>query len=145
MYRRQLVTYLLQLFDDVTQAQERLTAAVQQYHEEIDMLDSLVGAKTSVPKEQVYPRFDSLARIFKTCWTDMQKLTRCSTLLNLIKQHRSEYCPALGAEDQESLNGFKAQKSSADVGLADKDGEEPATPANGCTIIQPEDEGFLQL
>jgi len=145
MYRRQMVTYLLQLFDDITQCQERLTAALQQYHEEMEMLDSLVGAKTSVPKEQVYPRFDSLARIFKTCWTDMQKLTRCTTLLNLIKQHRGEYSPALGNEEQDNLTHFKALKSAVDVGLADKDGEEPATPANGCTIIAPEDEGFLQL
>jgi hypothetical protein len=145
MYRRQMVTYLLQLFDDVSQAHDRLTAAVQQYQEEMDMLDSFVGAKTSVPKEQVYPRFDSLARIFKTCWTDMQKMTRCTTLLNLIKQHRTEYCPALGGEEQENLAGFKAQKSAVDVGLADKEAEEPATAANGCTIIKPDDEGFLQL
>jgi hypothetical protein len=109
------------------------------------MLDSLVGAKTSVPKEQVYPRFDSLARIFKSCWADMQKLTRCSTLLNLIKQHRSEYCPAMSNEEQELLAKLKVQKSAIDVGLADKDDEEPAAPANGCTIVKPEDEGFLQL
>jgi len=145
LYRRQVVTYLLQLFDDVTQTHERLTAAVQQYHDEIDTLDSLVGAKTSVPKEQVYPRFDSLARIFKTCWTDMQRLTRCSTLVNLIKQHRSEYCPALSDDDLKLLAEFKGMKSVVDVGLADKDTEEPAAPANGCTIIKPEDEGFLQL
>jgi hypothetical protein len=145
MYRRQMVTYLLQLLDDVSQAQERLTAAVQQYHDELEMLDSLVGAKTSVPKEQVYPRFDSLARIFKSCWIDMQKLTRCTTLLNLMKQHRSEYCPAMSNEEQELLAGFKAMKSAVDVGLADKDDEEPASPANGCAIVKPEDEGFLQL
>jgi hypothetical protein len=145
LYRRQVVTYLLQLFDDVTQTHERLTAAVQQYHDEIDTLDSLVGAKTSVPKEQVYPRFDSLARIFKTCWTDMQRLTRCSTLVNLIKQHRSEYCPALSDDDLKLLAAFKGMKSVVDVGLGDKDNEEPAAPANGCTIIKPEDEGFLQL
>merc|ERR1719281_1890066 len=48
-------------------------------------------------------------------------------------------------EDQELLAGFKAKKSAVDVGLADKDTEEPAAPANGCTIINPEDEGFLQL
>ena len=45
--------YLLSLQDEVAQSQERLAAAVQQYAEELDALDALVGSKTSVPKEQV--------------------------------------------------------------------------------------------
>ena len=47
----------------------------------------------------------------------MQRLTRCSTLVNLIKQHRSEYCPALSDDDLKLLAEFKGMKSVVDVGL----------------------------
>jgi hypothetical protein len=144
LYRRQLLTYLLSLQDEVAQSQERLAAAVQQYAEELDALDALVGSKTSVPKEQVYPRFDGLARTFRMCWNDSQRLRRCQELQQLLKKHREEYCPGLPAAELDSLAAWKVEHTEADVGLADSS-DVPATPANECEIIPPDDEAFMQL
>lgn len=145
MYRRQLLSYLLALQDEVGQAQERLAVGVQQYTDELEALDVLVGSKTSVPKEQVYPRFDGLARIFRVCWRESQRVSRCSALLGLLKRHREEYCPGLSAAEVESLTAWRAEMSDVSVGLADPEDAPAVEAAKGCEIISPDDEGFAQL
>jgi hypothetical protein len=95
LYHRQYLTYMLSLQEDVTSASERAMKDRESLSQELVELDALVGARTSVPKDQVYPRFDSVARIFKTAWSEIQVLKSRKELLELLQKHKSQYFPQL--------------------------------------------------
>ena len=60
--RRQYLAYLQSLQEDGLMAAQKVGAAREAFGREMDDLKALVGSRTSVPKEQVYPKFDVLAR-----------------------------------------------------------------------------------
>jgi hypothetical protein len=95
LYHRQYLTYMLSLQEDVSSASERCMKDRESLGQELVELDALVGARTSVPKDQVYPRFDSVARIFKTAWAEIQVLQSRKELLELLQKHKSQYFPLL--------------------------------------------------
>ena len=61
-YRQQFQWYLKSLLEDVSVSCQKITRSSDSFRREMDDLKSLVGSKTSVPKEQVYPKFDALSK-----------------------------------------------------------------------------------
>ncbi|CAM9608786.1 unnamed protein product, partial [Heterosigma akashiwo] len=61
--RRQYLSYLQSLQEDVAVSSQKVNALVVRLRSNFnDNLAALIGARTSVPKEHVYPKFDALAR-----------------------------------------------------------------------------------
>ena len=61
--RRQYLSYLQSLFEDVSKCGGRVSSLRDMYLSELDDLASLVGGRNSVPKEHVYPKFDKIAKV----------------------------------------------------------------------------------
>jgi len=63
-YRRQFLIYILELKSDVQLSEQNIENLKQKYIQEITELKDLIGNKSSIPKDQVYPKFDSLSQIY---------------------------------------------------------------------------------
>merc|ERR1719197_1196024 len=74
LYHRQYLCYLLNLQEDLSRSVEQLAKDQAAFREELMDLDALVGGRVSVPKEQVYPRFDAVARGYRTAWQEVKAL-----------------------------------------------------------------------
>merc|ERR1712007_290469 len=95
LYHRQYLCYLLNLQEDLGASIERLKRDQKVLNEELVDLDALIGGRVSVPKEQVYPRFDALARGYRTAWQEVQLLEVRSKLHSLLQNLRKQYFPCL--------------------------------------------------
>lgn len=62
--RRQYLGFLRTLQDDVRNIQQRIAQFVESVNLELSNIKVLVTDKASVPKEQVYPRFDALGYLW---------------------------------------------------------------------------------
>ena len=63
-YKRQFLIYLLELKSDVQISEQNIEGLQSKYQKEISELKNLIGNKSSIPKDQVYPKFDSLSQIY---------------------------------------------------------------------------------
>jgi len=104
MYHRQYLCYLLNLQEDIAGGAERLQSDQKKLAEEFVDLDALIGGRVSVPKEQVYPRFDALARSYRAAWREIQALEARGKLHTVLRSLREQYFPSLPASGQEMLN-----------------------------------------
>jgi hypothetical protein len=60
-YKRQFLIYILELKSDVQISEANIEGLQGKYIKEITELKNLIGNKSSIPKDQVYPKFDSLS------------------------------------------------------------------------------------
>ena len=63
-YKRQFLIYILELKSDVQISEANIEGLQAKYVKEITELKNLIGNKSSIPKDQVYPKFDSLSQIY---------------------------------------------------------------------------------
>lgn len=63
-YMRQFLIYILELKSDVQISEQNIEGLQIKYETEITELKGLIGNKSSIPKDQVYPKFDSLSQIY---------------------------------------------------------------------------------
>ncbi len=56
--------YVLELKSDVQISEQNIESLHTKYVQEITELKNLIGNKSSIPKDQVYPKFDSLSQIY---------------------------------------------------------------------------------
>ena len=63
-YKRQFLIYILELKSDVQISEANIDGLQSKYIKEITELKNLIGNKSSIPKDQVYPKFDSLSQIY---------------------------------------------------------------------------------
>jgi hypothetical protein len=56
--------YILELKSDVQISEANIEGLQAKYIKEITELKNLIGNKSSIPKDQVYPKFDSLSQIY---------------------------------------------------------------------------------
>lgn len=103
LYHRQYLCYLLNLQEDVSTSLEKLRKGQQQLREELMDLDALVGGRVSVPKEQVYPRFDALARCYRSAWKEVQTLESRAKLQSVLLELRHRYFPTLSINARAAL------------------------------------------
>jgi len=126
LYHRQYLCYLLNLQEDLAASIERLQADQGALQEELLDLDALVGGRVSVPKEQVYPRFDALARSYTTAFQEVKALEARSRLHEVLSEMREQYFPPLAAPAQKALEDLRAARQEGGQAQArEEDGEEP--------------------
>jgi hypothetical protein len=109
--------------------------------EEMGGLKELIGARSSVPKEQVYPKFDALAKLWESFGEEMALLQARQATLRSLRMHRQPFETALkasevmtsrGARDEAHLlppADAKAARAALEAaGVADAGESEPAEP-----------------
>ena len=96
--RRQYGAYLTSLAEDAAASKRRASERREVFYGEIDELKTLVGERASVPKDQVYPKFETVA----TAWFDLDEElrlveTRAGALENLVENFKDSYDATLPA------------------------------------------------
>lgn len=123
LYHRQYLCYLLNLQEDLAGSVDRLRRDEKKLEEELVDLDALIGGRASVPKEQVYPRFDAMARGYRAAWQEVLALQARAKLHDVLISLRSQYFPHLPKTAQDHLDRFRPRQG--ELLLADDDSEEP--------------------
>ena len=78
--RRQYLSFLESFQEEVTANHERVQGLIADNEAELDELKDLVGRKSAVPKERVYPLFETLARK----WSEAEEVAMHMTALRHI-------------------------------------------------------------
>lgn len=68
------------------------------YQNEMGELKGLVGSRTSVPKEQVYPKFDTLATLWQLLSAERKLVAAREATRQGLVQFKASYQPTLSAE-----------------------------------------------
>lgn len=129
LYHRQYLCYLLNLQEDVSLSLEKLRKGQAILREELMDLEALVGGRVSVPKEQVYPRFDALARCYRDSWREAQALENRGKLHGVLQELRERYFPVLSPNGKAVLG--KTPRREGQQLLLDETREVPGNPALG--------------
>lgn len=123
LHHRQYLLYLLNLHEDLAASLEKLQTEQSQLHEELTDLDAMVGGRVSVPKEQVYPRFDGVARGYRLAWKEVQTLEARHKLYGVLQDLKKRYFPALPSSAKGILS--KIARKEGQLLLDEDAGEEP--------------------
>ena len=97
--RRQYTSYLQELELGFKQAGSHVEELSHMFLAEMQQLQSLVGNRSSVPKEQVYPRFDSLAKLWAAFREELALLQARQLTLESLKQFEHSFTPTLKPDD----------------------------------------------
>lgn len=140
--RRQFLSFLSSLKEDSEALAASIIQLRERYKNEISTLHSLVGAKSSVPKDQVYPRFDAAARAWLQLLDEKQRLeARQRTLEVLAGGYKHTYTP-MRNDLLVMMQGISDAPES--VVLGDGEGDESDVGAQQPPQSQPqEDKGGL--
>mmetsp|Transcript_38761 Transcript_38761/g.51075 ORF Transcript_38761/g.51075 Transcript_38761/m.51075 type:complete len:685 (-) Transcript_38761:228-2282(-) len=93
--RRQYLSYLQSLQEDLVVSSQKVGALLEQYNEEVRDLGALIGSRTSVPKEHVYPKFDSIARLWIKLDAEHKVVKARAATLEELHRFRSSYSSTL--------------------------------------------------
>lgn len=111
LYHRQYLCYLLNLQEDLASSIERLARDQKALNDELTDLDALIGGRVSVPKEQVYPRFDAVAKGYKTAFLEVQGLEARARLHKQLSELRKNYFPQLPQSATEMLAALESKRT----------------------------------
>jgi len=98
--RRQYLSYLQSLFEDVSKCGGKVVSLRNSYLAELDDLASLVGGRNSVPKEHVYPKIDKIARLWTSISNELDVLTSRESTLNDLADFKGSYTATLNPSSQ---------------------------------------------
>ena len=96
--RRQLAAYLKSLGEEVTMSLEAIRMSTDAYAHEMEDLKRMVGARTSVPKEQVYPKFSALAGLWASLEEHRARVTSRTAILGSLDPFRDGHVSTLTIE-----------------------------------------------
>lgn len=139
LYHRQYLCYLLNLQEDLSRSVDQLAKDQASFNEELVDLDALVGGRVSVPKEQVYPRFDGVARQYRVAWQEVKAVEARSNLRGVLSGLRKKYFPKLSKTAVEIVSRYREVME----GVDEDDGEDPIdldslpAPAPGPDAFRP--------
>jgi len=97
--RRQYAAYLHDLTTGFKQAGAHVEELSRMFLSEMQQLQGLVGNRSSVPKEQVYPRFDSLAKLWAALREELALLEARQLTLDTLRGFNSSFTPTLRPDD----------------------------------------------
>lgn len=89
-HRRQYLTYLVALQEDVQSAELAIEALHSRYIRELVELKELIGNKTSIPKDQVYSKFDTLCQVYNQMNEEKNKSIMRKELFNILTEHKPQ-------------------------------------------------------
>jgi len=93
--RRQYLGFLRTLQDEVRSIQVKIEQFADSIDLEITNIRTLVTNKSSVPKEQVYPRFDGLGYMWIRLYEEITVLTARANTFRTLCQYRLSFNPTL--------------------------------------------------
>lgn len=87
-YKRQFLIYVLELKSDVQISEQNIDSLEAKYNKEINELKNLIGNKSSIPKDQVYPKFDSLSQIYSQLLEEKNLAVLRRDLFNVLLEYK---------------------------------------------------------
>lgn len=118
--RRQYILLLHQLQHEVLESLDSIKEARERYADAVTELRTLVGLRTSVPKESVYPKFTALSQYWRQMTTEREmNAVRAAIFRGVLLQYRQSFTSNLLEEDIELLRRQRARDK--DGAKVDKD------------------------
>ena len=96
--RRQYLSFLRTLQDEVRSIQEKIGQFVDSIELEVTNIKTLVTNKSSVAKEKVYPRFDALGYLWVRLYEEVTVLTARANTFRTLCLYRLSFNPTLTEE-----------------------------------------------
>merc|ERR1719421_503475 len=96
--RRQYHSYLQSLLESLTSVTDKISMSRTTFAREMEDLKMLVGSRTSVPKEQVYPKFDGLAMMYNALSDEMDTVRAREQTWFELQKLKASYEPTLSHE-----------------------------------------------
>mmetsp|Transcript_8344 Transcript_8344/g.12308 ORF Transcript_8344/g.12308 Transcript_8344/m.12308 type:complete len:627 (+) Transcript_8344:12-1892(+) len=110
-HRRQYLSYLLALQEDVQNSDSLIENLHSRYIRELVELKELIGNKTSIPKDQVYPKFDTLSQVYNQMNEEKNRAVLRKELFGILKDHKEKVHLTL---PQENLSDIAERPSSSE-------------------------------
>lgn len=104
--RRQYMNFLLALLEEMKYIQQKIRGLNEKLTTELTTVRSLVSNKSSVPKEVVYPRFESVGDIWCKIYEEVVVMVARSNTFQCLNKYRLSFSPTLADElhgDEEDL------------------------------------------
>ena len=93
--RRQYLGFLRSLQEDISISHQKIIQIRDNIRAELGNLRNLVGNRASVPKEQVYPKFDALASLWLTLYEENLNVKARSNTYNVLQLFKQSFTPCL--------------------------------------------------
>jgi hypothetical protein len=93
--RRQYLNFVRTLQDEIRNVQGRITNLCDRVQNELSTLKQMVGSRSSVPKEMVYPRFDALGSTWVDLHQEMLILKARNVTFQTLTKYRLSFVPTL--------------------------------------------------
>jgi hypothetical protein len=90
VHLRQLLVYLSSLQEDIIASENNVNTIHSRYLREMVELKELIGNKTSIPKDQVYPKFDSLSQLYSHMNEERNIGLLRKELLRVLCEHKAK-------------------------------------------------------
>ncbi len=136
VFWRQFQAFQLQLQDELRIVGEHTRSTRDVFDADLAELQDIVGAKTSVPKEKVYPRFDALANMWDIFTQESSKVALLKAVHSQLAPFREgAFKPIMRSKDVVAARTALAS-SGADEAPAEPAAEGTGEPA-GETVIVP--------
>ncbi|KAJ0408952.1 hypothetical protein P43SY_002831 [Pythium insidiosum] len=98
--RRQFLSYLQSLEEDISFSSEKMEAMITTFRNDMNALKTLIGSRTSLPKSQVYPLFETVSKSWKVLLQEHELLQARSRSLKALMQFKDSFERSL-TEDSE--------------------------------------------
>ena len=139
--RRQYLSFLRTLQDEVRAMEEKVSQLSDSIDTELANIKTLVTNKASVPKEQVYPRFDALGYLWVRLFEEVTSLTARANTFRALCNYRLSFNPTLTEEyydekvqamslGDDTMKGFATGAPTAVTGHIAGAKDEPAATAD---------------
>ena len=140
-YKRQFLIYILELKSDVQISEQNIDGLQAKYENEITELKSLIGNKSSIPKDQVYPRFDSLSQIYSQLLEEKNLAVLRSDLFGVLREYKQNMTNQLSEVLIRESRALYAEKASLEKRLEEERAAAAAPPA--CSICMDNVRGLV--
>eukprot|EP00826_Nyctotherus_ovalis_P053996 TRINITY_DN7050_c0_g2_i3.p1 TRINITY_DN7050_c0_g2~~TRINITY_DN7050_c0_g2_i3.p1 ORF type:complete len:566 (-),score=211.03 TRINITY_DN7050_c0_g2_i3:120-1817(-) len=94
-FKRQYLINVLELKSDVQTSEQKVDSLVASYKKKMVDLQQLIGNKTSIPKDQVYPRFDSISQSYSELVEEKMLAMMRSEMMKVLFEHRAKLAGSL--------------------------------------------------
>ncbi|KAL4103112.1 hypothetical protein PRIC1_006847 [Phytophthora ramorum] len=96
--RRQFLSYLQSLEEDIAFSHEKVGTRLQMFQADMSALQNLVGARTSLPKSHVYPLFEAVSRSWAELHQEHELLQARARALRSLLRFKSTFTRTLSPD-----------------------------------------------
>jgi hypothetical protein len=125
IHRRQYILIEHQLQHELLGSLAVIKTKIEQINELFSELKTLIGLRSSVPKDSVYPKFAKLANLFWELENEHKLNLIRANLAQLTYQHRDSFQPQLKPEDIQQIQLKIKQNPSLLRGYTESKSKEP--------------------